>query len=367
MRKLIVSEFITLDGVIQGPGGKDEDRDGGFEHGGWTVPFWHDDIGKSFDALMKDCDALLLGRRTYVIHAQAFEPMPPGDPFGDMMNAPKKYVVSRTLEKPIWRDTTIIRDNVIESVRALKTQPGRNILTDGSSQLVHALLEKDLVDELHLLVYPLALGSGKRLLPSGVHTTFAFISATPYRAAWWDSTMRVSEDRSSCQREMKMTVLQAVLVLATFLCSLVAGFLFAFAVVIMPGIRSLDDGGFIRAFQVIDRVIQNNQPLFIFMWAGSVLSLIGAAVLGLWELSGTDRALVIVAALVYILCVQLPTVTINIPLNNELKKLDPGTMNETARKRARDDFEPRWNRWNAIRAAFASVASLLLLLLLIRV
>ena len=180
MRKLMVSEFMTLDGVIQAPGGTDEDRDGGFEHGGWTVPYWHDDIGKAFDALMKDVDAILLGRRTYVIHAQAFEPMPPGDPFGDMMNAPKKYVVSRTLEKSIWRDTTIIRDNVIESVRALKAQPGGSIVTDGSSQLVHALLAHDLVDELHLLVYPLSLGSGKRLLPSGVHTTFALTSATPY-------------------------------------------------------------------------------------------------------------------------------------------------------------------------------------------
>jgi uncharacterized membrane protein len=156
-------------------------------------------------------------------------------------------------------------------------------------------------------------------------------------------------------------------VLATFLCSLAAGFLFAFAVVIMPGLRSLDDGDFIRAFQVIDRVIQNNQPLFIFVWAGSVLALVGAAVLGLWALSGADRLLVIVAALVYLLCVQLPTVTINIPLNNELKRLDLGTMNETTRKRARDDFEPRWNRWNATRAACASVASLLLMLLLIRV
>ncbi|HYI02063.1 dihydrofolate reductase family protein [Hyalangium sp.] len=180
MRKLIVSEFMSLDGVMQAPGGKDEDRDGGFEHGGWTMPYWHDDIGRSFGALMQDVDALLLGRRTYVTHAEAFEPMPPGDPFGDMMNAPRKYVVSRTLEKPIWRDTTIIRDNVIESVRALKAQPGKNIVTDGSSQLVHALLEDDLVDELHLLVYPLMLGSGKRVLPNGVHTTFGLMSATPY-------------------------------------------------------------------------------------------------------------------------------------------------------------------------------------------
>ena len=180
MRKLIVSEFVTLDGVIQAPGGKDEDRDGGFQHGGWTIPFWHDDIGASFAAMMQGVDAFLLGRRTYVTHAEAFEPMPAGDFFGDMMNAPKKYVVSRTLEKPIWRDTTIIRDDVIGTVRALKAQPGGNILTDGSSQLVHALIEHDLVDELHLLLYPLSLGSGKRVLPEGVHTTFRLKSAKPY-------------------------------------------------------------------------------------------------------------------------------------------------------------------------------------------
>lgn len=180
MRKLIVSEFVTLDGVMQAPGGKDEDRDGGFEHGGWTLPYWHDDIGATFFELMQDCDAFLLGRRTYVTHAEAFEPMPAGDFFGDMMNAPKKYVVSKTLEQPTWRDTTIIRENVIESVRALKEQPGRNILTDGSSQLVHALLEHGLVDELHLLVYPISLGGGKRVLPDGVLATFELKSARPY-------------------------------------------------------------------------------------------------------------------------------------------------------------------------------------------
>jgi dihydrofolate reductase len=180
MRKLIVSEFVTLDGVIQAPGGKDEDRDGGFEYGGWTLPYWHDDIGRMFGELMQDTDALLLGRRTYVTHAEAFEPMPPGDQFGDMMNAPKKYVVSRTLEQPIWRDTTIIRDNVIDSIRELKAQPGKNIFTDGSSQLVHAMLAHDLVDELHLLVYPLTLGQGKRLFPDGVSTRFRLTSATSY-------------------------------------------------------------------------------------------------------------------------------------------------------------------------------------------
>jgi dihydrofolate reductase len=180
MRKLMVSEFVTLDGVMQAPGGKDEDRDGGFEHGGWTRPYWHDEIGKSFLALMQDVDALLLGRRTYVTHAEAFEPMAPGNPFGDAMNAPKKYVVSRTLAQPVWRETTIIRENPIEAVRALKAQPGRSIVTDGSSQLVHALIAHDLVDELHLLVYPLTLGSGKRALPDGVQATFSLMSATPY-------------------------------------------------------------------------------------------------------------------------------------------------------------------------------------------
>ncbi|MFL5550413.1 MAG: dihydrofolate reductase family protein [Gemmatimonadaceae bacterium] len=180
MRKLIVSEFVTLDGVMQAPGGKDEDRDGGFEYGGWTLPYWHDDIGKTFGSLMQDTDAFLLGRKTYVTHAGAFEPMPAGDFFGDMMNAPKKYVVSKTLKNPQWRNTTVIRDNVIESVRAIKAEPGKNILTDGSSQLVHALLAADLVDELHLLVYPISLGTGKRVLPNGVNTTFALKSATPY-------------------------------------------------------------------------------------------------------------------------------------------------------------------------------------------
>ena len=163
-----------------------------------------------------------------------------------------------------------------------------------------------------------------------------------------------------------MTIFHAVLVLATFLCSLVAGFLFAFAVVIMPGIRSLDDGSFIRAFQVIDRVIQQNQPSFMVVWVGSVLCLMAASVFGLWELGGANRLLLIAAALVYLLCVQLPTATIHIPLNNELQKLAPGTMSETMRRHARDDFEPRWNRWNAIRTACASLTAILLLMLIFR-
>jgi len=181
MRNLIVHEFITLDGVIQAPGGPDEDRDGGFTHGGWTRAYWHDDIGATFGALMQNIDAFLLGRRTYVTHAEAFEPMPAGDPFGDMMNTPAKYVVSRTLEKPIWRNTTIIRDDVVAAVRALKAGPGKSIICDGSSQLVHTLIEHDLVDELYLHVYPLALGTGKRLFPAvDLGRRFTLAKATPY-------------------------------------------------------------------------------------------------------------------------------------------------------------------------------------------
>ena len=180
MRKLIVSEFLSLDGVMQAPGGADEDPEGGFQHGGWTWPYWHDDIGRAFGELMQGVDAFLLGRKTYVIHANAFEPMQPGDPFGDMMNAPAKYVVSKTLTAPIWRNTTIIRGEVVEAVRQLKAAAGGTIITDGSHQLVHALLQHDLVDELHLLLYPVILGGGKRLLPERVHATFRLKAATPY-------------------------------------------------------------------------------------------------------------------------------------------------------------------------------------------
>ena len=180
MRQLIVHEFISLDGVVQAPGGKDEDRDGGFAHGGWTIPFWHDDIGVAFFQAMQNVDAFLLGRRTYVTHAEAFEPMKAGDPFGDLMNAPKKYVVSRTLKTPIWRNTTIIRDNPVEAVRSLKAQPGKDIMIDGSTQLVPLLLEHDLIDQLYLTLYPLTLGGGKRILPPGLHRKFRLLSAKPY-------------------------------------------------------------------------------------------------------------------------------------------------------------------------------------------
>ena len=163
-----------------------------------------------------------------------------------------------------------------------------------------------------------------------------------------------------------MGIFQIALILATLLCSLVAGFLFAFALVVMPGIESLNDRKFIRAFQVMDRVIQNNQPIFVLVWVGSVVALVTSAVLGIGQLDGVGRLLIIFAALAYLLGVQLPTVTINIPLNNKLQTLDVDTANETTQKAARKDFEPRWNLWNSIRTAFASLASALLIVLLFR-
>ena len=113
-------------------------------------------------------------------HAEAFEALPARDFFGDLMNAPAHDVVSRTLKTPVRRNTTIVRDKIIESIRNLKAQPGKGILTDGSSQLVHAMLKADLVDELHLLVYPIVVGGGKRLFPEGMHSGFKLTSTKSY-------------------------------------------------------------------------------------------------------------------------------------------------------------------------------------------
>ena len=162
-------------------------------------------------------------------------------------------------------------------------------------------------------------------------------------------------------------IFQISLIVATFLCSMVAGFLFAFAVVVMPGIRSLNDGEFIRAFQLIDGVIQNNQPLFLLVWVGSVVALVAAVAFGFstGQLEGVGGPLILVAALVYLLGVQLPTVTLNVPLNNKLQTLNVDAADEATRNVARKDFEPTWNRWNSIRTAFASLASVLLIILLL--
>ncbi|HEX8036010.1 MAG TPA: dihydrofolate reductase family protein [Ktedonobacterales bacterium] len=180
MRKIIVSEFMSLDGVIQAPGGKDEDTEGGFTQGGWTMPYWHDEIGAGFFQVMSESDAFLLGRKTWQIHGGAFEPMAEGDPFGDIMNTMPKYVVSTTLTSAAaWRNSTIIGDNVVEEVRALKSQPGKNIIIDGSSQLIHTLAQHDLIDEYHLIVYPVVLGGGKKVFPDGARINLRLVEARP--------------------------------------------------------------------------------------------------------------------------------------------------------------------------------------------
>jgi len=180
MRKIVVSVFVSLDNVMQAPGGAEEDTEGGFTHGGWTWPFWHDDIGAHFFEEMSHSDALLPGRKTWQIHGGAFEPMAAGDPFGDVMNAMPKYVVSTTLTTAsAWRNSTLISGNVVEEVRTLKAQPGKNIVIDGSSVLVHTLAEHDLIDEYSLWVYPLVLGSGKKLFPDGLRVNLRLIESQP--------------------------------------------------------------------------------------------------------------------------------------------------------------------------------------------
>ena len=164
MRKLIVAEFITLDGVIQAPGQAEEDTEGGFTHGGWTQAYWDDAIGAHFFEAISQADALLLGRKTWQIHGGAFEPMPDDDPFGSVMNGIQKYVVSNTLKSAsAWRNSTLISGDVVEAVRKLKEAPGKNILTDGSSVLIRTLADAGLVDEYALHIYPIVLGKGKRL------------------------------------------------------------------------------------------------------------------------------------------------------------------------------------------------------------
>ena len=157
---------------------------------------------------------------------------------------------------------------------------------------------------------------------------------------------------------------QILLIVAALLCSLVAGFLFAFATIVMPGIKQLSDRDFIRAFQVIDGMVQNNQPVFVAVWVGSVVASVAVAGLGFGQLEGTQRLLLLAAPLVYIFGVQLSTFTINVPLNNQLQMLNVDAMGETALRTARLRFEPRWNQWNVSRALLASLTSAVLLVLL---
>jgi dihydrofolate reductase len=170
--RIIVSEFISLDGVVQAPGGKDEDTDGGFQHGGWSAPFFDpESMGAVIGEVMERTEALLFGRRTWDVMAAAW-PERAGDPYADQMNAVPKYVVSRTLSadeaSSRWNNTTLLDGgDGIEAIRSLRASGGDGGLQVwGSASLARQLVENDLVDEYQLMLEPIMLGGGKTIYPS---------------------------------------------------------------------------------------------------------------------------------------------------------------------------------------------------------
>jgi dihydrofolate reductase len=167
--RVLVSEFMSLDGVVQAPGGKDEDTSGGFRHGGWSFEFFDPEVmGAVVDEYAERSEVLLQGRRTYQVSAAAW-PERSGDPFSDWINRAQKYVVSDTLSESdlTWTPTTIIRGKeLVERVSALRKQPGGDIYIYGSLSVVRALLTEGLVDELVLMIEPITLGGGKTLFPT---------------------------------------------------------------------------------------------------------------------------------------------------------------------------------------------------------
>lgn len=161
--KLTATEFLTLDGVYQGPGGTDEDRRGGFDRGGWVAPFDDEETGQFITSVYERMDAMLLGRVTWDIWASYWPHHDGGDPISHGINVVPKYVPSTTLIGPTWQNTHVIDGDVEAAVRELKAKPGRDLLLQGSGTLLRWLLERDLVDELNLLIYPVVLGDGQRL------------------------------------------------------------------------------------------------------------------------------------------------------------------------------------------------------------
>lgn len=163
MRKLIVSEYITLDGVVEDPGGAEKSK-----YGGWSFQFWNEEAANyKFDELF-DSDALLLGRVTYQGFAKAWPSMKDDQGFADRMNAIPKYVVSTTLKELSWNNSQVIKSDIPREVNKLKQQAGLNILVAGSIRLVQMLMQNDLIDEFRLMVHPLVVGGGKRLFIDGV-------------------------------------------------------------------------------------------------------------------------------------------------------------------------------------------------------
>ncbi|HYY81373.1 MAG TPA: dihydrofolate reductase family protein [Actinomycetes bacterium] len=165
---LIVSEFLSLDGVMQAPGGPDEDRSGGFEHGGWQMPYNDEAAGSAITEGMAAAGGFLLGRRTYELFAAYWPSQPDDDPIAATLNNLPKYVASTTLQEPLaWRNATLLQGEVAEAVAKLKQQPGKDLQVIGSGELAQTLMRHGLVDEYRLMLHPLVLGSGRRLFRDG--------------------------------------------------------------------------------------------------------------------------------------------------------------------------------------------------------
>jgi dihydrofolate reductase len=162
--KLVATMMLTLDGVYQGPGGRDEDRRGGFERGGWARAHADEEMGPYLTAMFERADALLLGRRTWEIW-EPYWPKHDDNPFGHLINTLPKYVPSTSLKNLSWQNTHVIEGDVESAVRELKQKPGRELQLHGSGVLLRWLLERDLVDELNLRITPVIVGDGLRLFP----------------------------------------------------------------------------------------------------------------------------------------------------------------------------------------------------------
>jgi dihydrofolate reductase len=164
MPRIVVSEFVTLDGVMQAPGDPNEDRSGGFEHGGWQLAYFDDVFGNALTEAFAATGGLLLGRRTYEIFAAHWPKQPADDPLAGTMNGFRKYVVSTALSEPLgWENSTLIKGDVPAEIAKLKEESGKEIQVIGSGELVQTLIQHDLVDSYRLMVHPLVLGTGKRL------------------------------------------------------------------------------------------------------------------------------------------------------------------------------------------------------------